>query len=61
MTAGAVRFTFAGIVALVVFALVVASSDRFGSIILYVLAGLILVVLLVNYRNTLSVFFTTGG
>ncbi len=60
MTAPQVKFTFAGILALVILALVLASSDTFGSIVLYLLAALILLVLVVNYRNTLSVFFTSA-
>lgn len=61
MTAPQVKFTFAGLVALVILALVLASGEKTGPIVVYILAVLIVLVLVVNYRNTLAVFFTNAN
>ena len=53
------HFTFAGFVALVILALVAASSEKVGPIVVWMLGILIVLVLVANYRNTLGVFFTT--
>ena len=55
------KFTFAGLVALVVLALVLASGEKTGPIIVYILVILIVLVLVVNYQNAVAVFFTNAN
>ena len=53
-----VRFTALGIAALVFLTIVLAAGDKTGRFVIYVLGALILLVVLVNYKNVLNLFFT---
>ena len=53
-----VRFTVLGVIGLIVVSLMLAADEKTGKFVIYVLLAMILLVVLVNYKRFLNLFFT---
>lgn len=53
-----VRFTVLGVIGLIVVSLMLAAGEKTGKFVIYVLLAMILLVVLVNYKRFLNLFFT---
>ena len=57
----AYTFSTLGIVALIGIAVLLAANEKTGPAIVFLVAALILLVILVNYKQVMSVFFVKEG